>query len=370
MKPQTKHIVLLPGDGIGPEVVAQARIVLETTAQVFGYSLSFEQALIGHAAIEATGDPLPPDTLAACRRADAILLGAVGHPQYDRNPSTPIRPEQGLLRLRQNLHLFANIRPIRIFDELLDASSLKPEILQGTNILFFRELTGGIYFGQPKGRDKARNRAWDTMTYSRQEIQRIARMAFEAARQRRRIVHSIDKANVLESSRLWRETVTTESKNYPDVQLHHMYVDNAAMQLIRAPRQFDVVVTSNLFGDILTDEAAQLTGSLGMLPSASTGAQIGLFEPVHGSAPDLAGTDKANPLAAILSAALMLEHAFGWHEAAHAIWNSVSHLLAEGWRTPDLAQPHTPAAKVVGTQQIGKLVASFVPMVALSSPAP
>ncbi len=358
--PNTRHIVLLPGDGIGPEVVAEARKVLEAVADAFDRSLSFEERLIGHAAIEATGDPLPEATLDACRRADAILLGAVGHPRYEADPTLPVRPEQGLLRLRKSLALFANLRPVRLFDELLDASTLKPEVIRGTDILFFRELTGGIYFGEPRGRNEADTRAWDTMTYTRDEVRRIARMAFEAARRRRKVVHSIDKANVLETSRLWRETVEEVARAYPDVTLHHMYVDNAAMQLIRNPRQFDVVVTGNLFGDILTDEAAQLTGSLGMLPSASTGAEVGLYEPVHGSAPDIAGTDRANPLATILSAALMLEQSFGWTDEAEAVVAAVSRFLAEGWRTADLADDQTPSGKIVGTRQAGSLVAEAV----------
>ncbi len=358
--PTNRHIVLLPGDGIGPEVVAEARKVLEAVAATFDRSLSFEEQLIGHAAIAATGDPLPEATLEACRRADAILLGAVGHPRYEADPTLPVRPEQGLLRLRKALALFANLRPVRLFDELLDASTLKPEVIRGTDILFFRELTGGIYFGEPRGRDEADTRARDTMTYSREEVRRIARMAFEAAGRRRRVVHSIDKANVLETSRLWRETVEEVARAYPDVALHHMYVDNAAMQLIRNPRQFDVVVTGNLFGDILTDEAAQLTGSLGMLPSASTGAKVGLYEPVHGSAPDIAGTDRANPLATILSAALMLEQSFGWTEEAEAVVAAVSQFLADGWRTPDLASEDTPSGKIVGTRRAGTLVADAV----------
>ncbi len=358
--PSPRHIVLLPGDGIGPEVVAQARRVLEAVADTFERSFTFEEQQVGHAAIEATGDPLPAATLEACRQADAILLGAVGHPRYEAEPGLPVRPEQGLLRLRRALALFANLRPVRLFDELLEASTLKAEVVRGTDILFFRELTGGIYFGEPRGRDDAGRRAYDTMTYSIEEVRRIARMAFEAARRRRRVVHSIDKANVLETSRLWRETVTATARAYPEVALHHMYVDNAAMQLIRDPRQFDVVLTSNLFGDILTDEAAQLTGSLGMLPSAATGAEVSLYEPVHGSAPELAGRDEANPLATILSAGLMLEHSFGWSEEAQAVVDAVARFLEAGWRTADLATPHTPADKVVGTSRTGQLVAQYV----------
>jgi len=348
-----KRIVILAGDGIGPEVCYWGRAVLETIFRGFNHPFIFEEALIGHAAIEATGDPLPPETIANCKSADAILLGAVGHPKFDNDPSATVRPEQGLLKIRKILNLYANLRPIKIYDALADASSLKPQILQGTDILFYRELTGGIYFGQrgthPEGKD-----AFDTLAYTKDEVQRIARMAFEAAQHRRGIVHSIDKANVLDSSRLWRATVSELAEEFPDVQLQHMYVDNAAMQLIRDPRQFDVVLTGNMFGDILTDEASQISGSLGLLPSASIGGALGMYEPVHGSAPDIAGKNIANPLATILSAAMMLRHSFEMHEEAQMIEDSIASVLNDGYRTKDLANEDTPKDKLCSTDQIGK----------------
>ena len=351
-----RTIALLPGDGIGPEVVQAAREVLQTVAACFDHRFEFREALIGHAAIEASGDPLPDETLALCRESDAVLLGAVGDPRYDADPTLKVRPEQGLLRLRKELGLFANLRPIRLFDELLFASTLKPEILRGVDILFFRELTGGIYFGQPSERREGGEAAVSTMVYTKEEVRRIARMAFEAAQRRRRRVHSIDKANVLEVSRLWREVVQEVGREFPDVELVHMYVDNAAMQLIRDPRQFDVVLTGNMFGDILTDEASQIAGSLGMLPSASVGAGVGLYEPVHGSAPDIAGKGIANPLATILSAALMLEMGFGLHEEAEAVVLAVEKLLRKGYRTADLAQTDTPTSHLVGTREATRLL--------------
>lgn len=350
-----KKIIILPGDGIGQEVTRWAQKILEEVSGFYGLQFSFEEALIGHSAIEATGNPLPDATLAACRSADAVLLGAVGHPMYDQDTSLNVRPEQGLLRIRKELGLYANIRPIRIFDDLLDASSLKPEVLRGSDILFFRELTGGIYFGPCERRDQG-NTAFDTMLYTRKEVERIAAKAFEAARSRRGLLHSVDKANVLESSRLWRETIQQMSEEYRDVTVRHIYVDNAAMQLIKDPRQFDVVVTENMFGDILTDEASQIAGSLGMLPSASVGDKIGLYEPVHGSAPDIAGKDIANPMAAILSAALMLDISFGQKEAAETIIQSVNRVLQRGYRTGDIANDKTPKEKIIGTQAIGEMI--------------
>jgi 3-isopropylmalate dehydrogenase len=350
-----KKIVILPGDGIGKEVTGWAQKALQEVSEFYGLSFVFEEALIGHSAIEAVGNPLPDDTLEACRTADAVLLGAVGHPMYDQDTTLKVRPEQGLLKIRKELGLYANIRPIRIFDELLDASSLKPEVLRGADILFFRELTGGIYFGHRERRDQG-NTALDTLLYTRKEIERIAVKAFEAARTRRGILHSVDKANVLESSRLWRETIQQLAVQYPDVTVHHIYVDNAAMQLIKDPRQFDVVVTENMFGDILTDEASQIAGSLGMLPSASIGDKTGLYEPVHGSAPDIAGKGIANPMAAILSAALLLDISFGQKEAADAIIQAVDRVLKRGYRTGDIANAQTPKDKIAGTQAIGEMI--------------
>ena len=349
-----KHITILPGDGIGLEVTNWGKRVLEAIAERFGHEFTFEEALIGHAAIEAIGNPLPDETLASCRRSDAVLLGAVGHPKYDNDPSAKVRPEQGLLKIRKELGLYANIRPILIFDELLGASSLKPEVLRGADILFFRELTGGIYFGE-RGRH-ANGDAYDTKYYSKMEVERIARKAFEAARTRRGRLHSVDKANVLESSRLWRETVQELAIEYSDVEVTHMFIDNAAMQLIRDPKQFDVVLTGNMFGDILTDEASQIAGSLGMLPSASVGDRVGIYEPVHGSAPDIAGQNKANPMATILSTALMLDLAFGLKAESEAVINAVDTLLKQGYRTGEIADASTPDEKRLGTAECGELI--------------
>ena len=359
-----QHITILPGDGIGHEVTQWGRRVLESIAAHFGHEFSFEEAGIGHAAIEATGTPLPDATLEACRRSDAVLLGAVGHPMYDNDPSATVRPEQGLLKIRKELGLYANIRPILIFDELLEASSLRPEILRGSDILFFRELTGGIYFGE-RGRHPNGD-AYDTKYYSKMEVERIARRAFEAARTRRGRLHSVDKANVLESSRLWRETIQSMSADYPEVEVRHMFIDNAAMQLIRDPRQFDVVVTGNMFGDILTDEASQIAGSLGMLPSASVGDRVGIFEPVHGSAPDIAGQDKANPIATILSTALLLDLGLGLKAESQAVIDAVDLFLKEGYRTGEIARADTPSEKILGTRACGEQIVRLVAQVAPS----
>lgn len=356
----TKNIVILGGDGIGPEVTAWGNEVLKNIADVFGHTFSFQNELIGHAAIEATGNPLPDATLEACKNADAILLGAVGHPMYDNDPSRKVRPEQGLLKIRKSLGLYTNIRPIQIFDELAHASSIKPEILKGADILFFRELTGGIYFGEPRFRSEDGQEAVDTMKYSKMEVRRIAEKAFDAAMTRRKTVHSIDKANVLETSRLWRETVNEVAKDYPEVKLIHMFIDNAAMQLIKDPKQFDVVLTGNMFGDILTDEASQIAGSLGMLASASVGDSVGIYEPIHGSAPDIAGQNKANPLATILSTALLLDISFGMKEESQAVIDAVDAVLKDGYRTADIADPTTPKEKILNTVEIGQQVVARV----------
>jgi len=353
---EKKKIVLLAGDGIGKEVTAWGARILKTIGTCFAHEFEFEDGLIGHSAIELTGSPLPDSTLQKCKAADAVLLGSVGDPMYDNDPTLKVRPEQGLLKIRKELGLYANIRPIKIFDELLQASSLKPELLKGVDILFFRELTGGIYFGNPSGRKENGEVAVSTMAYSRKEVRRIALRAFEAASKRRGILHSIDKANVLEVSRLWREVVQEVSKDYPEVQVIHMFIDNAAMQLIRNPLQFDVVLTGNLFGDILTDEASQITGSLGMLPSASVGEKGGLFEPVHGSAPDIAGKGIANPLATILSVALMLDNAFDMREESEAVIMAVDRVLKNGYRTADIAEKARPKEKILGTDAIGQKV--------------
>lgn len=356
----TKQIVILAGDGIGPEVAAWGHQVLSSIAEAFGHTFTFQNELIGHAAIEATGSPLPDSTLEACQKADAILLGAVGHPMYDNDPSKKIRPEQGLLKIRKSLGLYSNLRPIKIFDELAHASSIKSDILKGADILFFRELTGGIYFGEPRFRSEDGQEAVDTMRYSKMEVRRIALKAFEAAMSRGKKVHSIDKANVLESSRLWRETVNEVAQEFPEVRLIHMFVDNAAMQLIKDPKQFDVVLTENMFGDILTDEASQIAGSLGMLASASVGDSVGIYEPIHGSAPDIAGQNKANPLATILSTALMLDIAFGMKEESQAVIDAVDTVLKDGYRTSDIADATTPKDKILNTVEIGERVVSQI----------
>ena len=350
-----KRIIILPGDGIGKEVTVEGRRVLETIEGTFGHTFEFEEALIGHAAIEATGSALPDETLSKLKTADAILFGAVGHPKYDNDPSLTVRPEQGLLRMRKELGLYANLRPIRLFDELLDASSIKPEILKGSDILFFRELTGDVYFGE-KGRKDDGRTAYDVMIYHQYEIERIAHKAFQAAQLRKKKVTSVDKANVLESSRLWRKVVQEVGKQYPDVTLEHEFVDAMAMKLIQQPRRFDVVLTGNLFGDILTDEASQIAGSMGMLASASVGDKVGLYEPIHGSAHDITGKGIANPLASILSVALMLEISFGWKVEAETVVGAVKQVLKSGFRTADIASADTPKEKILNTQAMGDCV--------------
>ena len=335
----TSHrITLLAGDGIGPEITAVARELLDAVSVRHGFELRYDEQPIGGAAIDATGEPLPPSTLEACREADAVLLAAIGSPQYDSLPRDK-RPESGLLGLRAGLGLFANLRPVKIIPALAGASSLKPEVIEGVDLLVVRELTGGVYFGTPKGRVEADGhvRAFNTMAYSDFEIDRIARVGFDLALQRGGRLCSVDKANVLDVSQLWRDRVEAIATDYPDVALSHMYVDNAAMQLVRAPKQFDVILTSNLFGDILSDEAAMLTGSIGMLPSASLGSSgPGLFEPIHGSAPDIAGQDLANPMAMVLSAAMLLRIGLKQNAAATDLEAAVERTLEAGFRTGDL----------------------------------
>ncbi len=350
-----KKILILPGDGIGKEVTAEGKRVLGKIAALFGHTFDYDTAIIGHDAIEATGDALPAETLTKLKASDAVLFGAVGHPKYDNDPTLKVRPEQGLLKMRKELGLYANLRPIKLFDELLGASSIRPEILKGSDILFFRELTGDVYFGE-KGRKDEGNTAFDLMIYQRYEVERIAHKAFQAARTRRKKVMSVDKANVLESSRLWRETVNIVAKQYPDVQLEHQFVDSAAMLLIKNPRNFDVVLTGNLFGDILTDEASQIAGSMGMLASASVGDKIGLYEPIHGSAHDITGKGIANPLASILSAALLLDISFGLTNEANAVIKAVEVTLKQGFRTADIADSATPKEKLLNTQAMGQKV--------------
>jgi 3-isopropylmalate dehydrogenase len=335
----TSHrITLLAGDGIGPEITAVARQLLDAVSLRHGFELSYDEQPMGGAAIDATGEPLPQSTLEACRAADAVLLAAIGSPQYDSLPREQ-RPESGLLGLRAGLGLFANLRPVKIIPALAGASTLKPEVIEGVDLLVVRELTGGVYFGTPKGRVEADGhvRAFNTMAYSDFEIDRIARVGFDLAIQRSGRLCSVDKANVLDVSQLWRDRVEAIAADYPGVSLSHMYVDNAAMQLVRAPKQFDVILTSNLFGDILSDEAAMLTGSIGMLPSASLGeGGPGLFEPIHGSAPDIAGQDLANPMAMVLSAAMLLRIGLKQEAAAADLEAAVERTLAAGFRTGDL----------------------------------
>jgi len=352
----TQQILVLPGDGIGPEIIAQAERVLKAVKTQFGLDLDWQHAAVGGAAIDAHGQPLPAQTLALARQADAILLGAVGGPKWDALPMAQ-RPEKGLLGLRSELNLFANLRPAILYPQLAGASTLKPEVVSNLDLLIVRELTGGIYFGEPRGiRERADGvrEGFNTYVYSEPEIERIAHVAFAAAQKRQGRVCSVDKANVLEVTVLWREVMTRVAQDYPDVVLSHMYVDNAAMQLVRAPKQFDVMVTGNMFGDILSDCAAMLTGSIGMLPSASLNAeQRGMYEPIHGSAPDIAGQDQANPLATILSVAMMLQYSRGAPAAAEAIQTAVGRVLDQGLRTADIAQP---GDTVVGTKAMGDAV--------------
>ena len=359
-------VCLLPGDGIGPEIITEGVKVLDAVRNKHEAVFSYEEALIGGCAIDETGTALPDDTMERARAADAVLLAAVGGPRWDSTDSAKPRPEQGLLGIRKGLGLYTNLRPVRIFDALADASTLKREAVLGVDLVIVRELTGGVYFGSrdrlydepgagPNG--AAGQRAFDTMDYREYEIERIARRAFELARSRRGRVHSIDKANILETSRLWREIVHgVHERDYPDVELIDMLVDNAAMQLIRQPSAFDVVLTENMFGDILSDEAAQIAGSLGMLASASLGDGTALYEPCHGSAPDIVGKGIANPLAQILSVEMMLRHSFGLVDAAGDVNRAVTQVLDEGWRTADIAADNTPPERIVGTARMGDLV--------------
>jgi len=366
MSTSERRVLLLPGDGIGPEITAEAVKVLDAIGAKHGVTFSYDEALLGGIAIDQTGTALPEETLAKAQAADAVLLAAIGGPKWDTTDPDQPRPEQGLLGIRKGLGLYANLRPVKIFDALRDASSLKPEFLEGVDMLIVRELTGGLYFG-----DRAREtgiagaaadggagmRAFDTMMYSEFEIERIARIAFDAARTRSNRVHSVDKANVLESSRLWREVVhRLHAAEYSDVELVDQLVDNSAMQLIRTPNQFDVMVTENMFGDILSDEASMLTGSLGMLASASLGDGTALYEPSHGSAPDIAGLGIANPLAMLLSVELMLRYSFSMHAAADELTSAIEGVLAAGWRTRDIASAETEDEKVVATSVMGDLV--------------
>ena len=349
-----KKITVIPGDGIGTEVVEQGLRVLDRIEKVYGHRFERQEALAGGAALDATGSPLPAETLEKCKASDAVLLGALGGPKWDNNPPGK-KPENGLLGLRAGLGLYANLRPARIYPALANASTLKREVVEGVDLLIVRELTGGIYFGKPRGISKEGEEevGINTEIYRTSEIRRIAKVGFEAARKRRRKLISVDKANVLEASQLWRRVVIEVGKDFPDVELSHLYVDNCAMQLIANPKQFDVVVTSNLFGDILSDEAAMLTGSIGMLPSASLGGSIGMYEPVHGSAPDIAGKNIANPIATIASLAMMLKYSFGLQKESDAVEQAIVSVLEAGYRTADLKEE---GKTTVGTKELGDLI--------------
>lgn len=361
-------IAVLPGDGIGPEVIAEAVGVLEAVGRRFGHAFDMETGRVGGNAIDDFGTPLPDETVELCRRSDAILFGAVGGPKWD-DPNAATRPEDGILAIRKNLGLFANLRPVKVYPSLVNASPIKPALLEGVDMVVLRELTGGLYFARPKRRwtTKTGRRGVDTLRYTESEIERVVRVAFELARGRRKRLTSVDKANVLETSRLWRQVTEEVGADYPDVELEHILVDAAAMALIRNPASYDVIVAENMFGDILTDEASVLSGSMGMQPSASLAGLAGvtenadesvsLYEPIHGSAPDIAGQGKANPIGMILSAAMMLRHSFGLEEEARAVESAVEGVLSEGYRTPDIAGD---GGETVGTRRMGEVVAGGV----------
>ena len=347
-------IAVIKGDGIGPEIVDEAIKVLDAVAVSEGFNLSYEEFLLGGAAIDATGVPLPEETIQGVKKVDAVLFGAIGGPKLDAL-ERDLRPETGLLGLRKAMGTFANLRPATVYDELVNASTLKANVLKGVDIMVVRELTGGIYFGQP--REYGEEKAYNTMVYTREEVTRIAKVAFEIAMKRDKRICSVDKANVLEVSQFWRDIVEEVAKEYPEVELTHMYVDNAAMQLIRDPRQFDVVLTGNIFGDILSDAASMLSGSIGLLPSASTGEGVGLFEPIHGSAPDIAGQGIANPIATIASASMLLKYALDEESAAQKIDNAIKKALAEGYRTGDIGA--FDAKEIVSTTEMGSIIADY-----------
>lgn len=350
-----KKIAVLAGDGIGPEVTKQALKVLRAIERAYDHSFTYEEGLVGAAAIDETGDPFPEETEKLCLAADAILFGAIGHPKYDNDPNAKVRPEQGLLAMRKKLGLFSNIRPIKSYPAISQISPLKEHIVEGVDFVVFRELTGGIYFGEPRGRNEKGDVAFDTCIYSKEEIRCIAKLAFEAAMKRNKKVTLVDKANVLATSRLWRETVREYSQDFPEIKLDYMYIDNAAMKLIQNPSVFDVVLTENMFGDILTDAASVITGSLGMLPSASMGEEVALFEPIHGSYPEVAGQMRANPIGAILSAAMMLNYAFDMVEESNAIKAAVQQTLDEGAATEDINSENP-----LSTEEVGDKIAQLV----------
>ncbi len=351
-----KNIAYLPGDGIGPEVAKQAKKALEAVAIKFGHKFNFTEGLVGAVAIDATGDPYPKATHEICENSDAVLFGAIGHPKYDNDPSSPVRPEEGLLRMRKNLGLYCNIRPVKAYKILEEKAPLKNDRIDGADLVVFRELTSGLYFGSPRGRHEDGKSAFETCTYTEEEILRMAKPAFEAAKNRRNKVTLVDKANVLVTSRLWREVVTKFHKeNFPEVELDFLFVDNAAMQMVLNPKQFDVILTENLFGDIISDLSSVIAGSLGLLASASVGGKIGLYEPIHGSYPQAAGKDIANPMAAILSAAMLLESAFGLVEEAKAITNAIDKCMNEGFVTVDIDPTNN-----IGTEAVGDKVVEFI----------
>ncbi|MBN2634695.1 MAG: 3-isopropylmalate dehydrogenase [Prolixibacteraceae bacterium] len=348
------NIAVLPGDGIGPEIIEQAMKVVKAVAKKFNHELTYEYALTGAVAIDKVGDPYPVETHELCMKSDAVLFGAIGDPKFDNNPKAPVRPEQGLLAMRKKLGLYANIRPVETFESLLHKSPLRRELVEGADFVCIRELTGGIYFGE-KGRKDNGNTAFDTCTYTREEIERILKLGYEFAAKRNKKLTVVDKANVLESSRLWREVAQEMAPNYPDIKTEFMFVDNAAMQIIQWPKNFDVMVTENMFGDILTDEASVITGSLGLLPSASIGIHTSVFEPIHGSYPQAAGKDIANPIATILSAAMMFEYAFSLMDEGKIIRDAVAASMTEGYVTVDIAEGES-----YKTSQVGDWIAQWI----------
>lgn len=349
-------IAKLPGDGIGPEIVEQAIKVINAIGNKFNHKFSLEFGIVGAAAIDAVGNPYPEETHNICMNSDAVLFGAIGDPKYDNNPAAKVRPEQGLLEMRKKLQLFANIRPVSTFPSLINKSPLRSELIQGADFIIIRELTGGIYYGELRGRTENGTKAFDTNVYSREEIERVVKLAFSFAATRKKKLTAIDKANVLATSRLWRETIQEMEKDYPDIEVEHMLVDNAAMQIIQWPTKFDVMVTENMFGDILTDEASVITGSLGLLPSASIGIHTSVFEPIHGSYPQAAGKDIANPVATILSAAMMFEHAFGLMEEGKMIRDAVAASISENYVTADIAGD----GKSYKTSEVGDWIANYI----------
>jgi 3-isopropylmalate dehydrogenase len=354
------NIAVLPGDGVGPEIIKQAVKVLDITAEKYNHKFIYKYGLIGACAIDKTGDPLPSETLKICKESDAILFGAIGDPKYDNDPKAKIRPEQGLLKLRKSLGLYANLRPVKIYDSLSDISPLKKEKILNVDMIVIRELVGGIYFGLPRERRDNGNMAVDTSIYTRDQVRKVAEYAFKLALGRKKDVVSVDKANVLETSRLWRETVNEVSEKFPKVTLSHMFVDNASMQLVKYPSRFDVILTENMFGDILSDESSVLCGSIGLLPSASIGDRVSLYEPIHGSFPKAAGKNTANPVAAILSVAMMLRISFKMEKEARGIEKAVEKTLDNGLRTKDISTPFTTKEKILGTEEMGDNITLYL----------